>query len=176
MSDVEKRLTAERVAVAEKPASAKPASAKPPAGAPASKPAAATTTPKQRGFLEVEFTENTVIFEEGDPGDAAYLIVQGHVEIRKGMRTSNPQTLADLNHGDVFGEMALFDDRPRMAEAIARSPVKVIAIRREEFDRRLETVDPVMRSITRYLVKRVRNMADEFIKRKDPGWGQWKQD
>lgn len=135
-----------------------------------------TSKPPKTGFETVRHGENKVIFEEGDPGDAAYLIVRGQVEIRKGMKTSNPHTLAVLSSNDIFGEMALFDDSPRMAEAVSRTPVELVAIKRDEFNRRLDTIDPVMKTISVYLVNRVRHMADEFMKRKDPSWGQWKKD
>lgn len=128
------------------------------------------------GFKVVSYESNQVIFEEGAPGDAAYLITKGSVEIRKGTKSSNPQTLAHLGVNDIFGEMALFDNAPRMAEAIARSPVDLVAITHDEFHRRLSSIDPVIRSITTYLVSRVRNMADEFQRRKDPDWGKWKKD
>lgn len=134
------------------------------------------TEPSNIGFQVVSYENNEVIFEEGAPGDAAYLITKGSVEIRKGTKSSNPQTLAHLGVNDIFGEMALFDSAPRMAEAIARSPVELVAITHDEFHRRLSSVDPVIRSITTYLVSRVRNMADEFQRRKDPDWGHWKKD
>ena len=134
--------------------------------------------PKQvkTGFESISLDANKVIFEEGEPGDAAYMIVHGQVEIRKGMKSSNPQTLAVLGRNDIFGEMALFDDSPRMAEAVTRSRVELIAIGRDEFHKRLNAIDPVMKSITVYLVNRVRTMANEFMRRKDPNWGQWKKD
>lgn len=130
----------------------------------------------ETGFETVHFEANQVIFEEGDEGDAAYLILKGQVEIRKGMKTSNPQPLALLKKNDIFGEMALFDNRPRMAEAMARTSVELIAIKRDEFHRRLETIDPVIRTISLYLVGRVRAMADQFMKRKDTSWSSWKKD
>jgi len=127
------------------------------------------------GFDTVHYAAHRVIFEEGEPGDAAYLIARGQVEIRKGMKSSNPQTLAVLTKGDIFGEMALFDDSPRMAEAMAKTNVELIAIRRDEFNRRLDTIDPVIKTISVYLVSRVRQMANDFMKRKDPNWASWKK-
>ncbi|MBF0249621.1 MAG: cyclic nucleotide-binding domain-containing protein [Alphaproteobacteria bacterium] len=118
----------------------------------------------------MKFEANTIIFHEGDRGEAAFLIVKGMVEIRKGMQTSNPQILATLERNEIFGEMALFDDRPRMAEALARTNVEVIAIDRAEFRARLAAMDPVMRNMTTFLVSRVRTMADEFMRRKNNSW------
>lgn len=149
MTDHEKRLFAE----------AKPE----PQDARSEKP----SKPDNAGFETVHFEKNQVIFKEGDPGDAVYLIVHGMVDIRKGVMSEAPKTLATLTRGDIFGEMALFDDSPRMAEAFAHSAVEVIAIDREEFNRRLNSMDPVIKSITVYLVSRVRHMADEFMSRKE---------
>lgn len=128
------------------------------------------------GFDKVRFRENVSVFDEGDEGDAAYLILSGKVEIRKGVRTSSPQKLAELGKGDAFGEMALFDDSPRMAQAITRSEVELIRISRDEFLRRLQSIDPIMRTTVLYMVKRVRDMANEFMRRKGINWEEWRKE
>ena len=117
-------------------------------------------------FSQMTFAANAVIFDEGDKGDAAYLIRDGQVEIRKGTHTSEPQKLAILKKGDVLGELALFDGRPRMAGAVALTKVKAIRISRKEFLDRLATMDPSMKGIVLTMVSRVRKMADEFMRRK----------
>lgn len=122
-----------------------------------------------KGFERRMIHTHTTIFGEGQPGDNAYLIVTGKVEIRKGTLSEYPQVVATLGPGDVVGEMALFDDRPRMAEAIAVADTEVIVIAREEFQRRLEEMNPVMRRILHLMVGRVRSMTDEFMKRKGDG-------
>jgi|GEM_PF-1789151 len=137
---------------------------------------AASTDAVLPGFDRMRFSNGETIFQEKDCGDAAYLIVVGHVEVRKGLHSSNPQTLAKLGRGDVFGELAMFDDSPRMAEAIARSPVEVIRISRGEFLKRLNGIDPVMKAIVLYMVKRVRAMSDDKVRKEDPDWGNWSKD
>lgn len=129
------------------------------------------------GFDKARFQQHEIVFDEGDIGDSAYLIQAGHVEIRKGVKSSAPHTLATLGKGDVFGEMALFDDSPRMAQVVAISNVEAIRISRSEFLARLDSVDPVMRTTILYMVQRVRNMADEFLNRKTGvEWHQWRTD
>ena len=59
--------------------------------------------------------EGTLIFQEGDKADGLFIIKNGKVGIRLGNRT-----LADLTVNSIFGEMALIDDAPRSATAIAR--------------------------------------------------------
>ena len=128
------------------------------------------------GFGKVAFKNHEIIFDEGDVGDAAYLIISGSVEIRKGVLSDHPHSLAMLKNGEAFGEMALFDDSVRMAQAMARSDVIAIRISRDEFARRLESVDPIMRTTIFYMVKRVRDMASEFMLRKGSDWNDWRKD
>jgi CRP-like cAMP-binding protein len=99
-------------------------------------------------------------------GKVVYLIMRGQVEIRRGVRTSYPRVVATLGPGDICGEMALFDDRPRMASAVTVSDCELVAVSREEFVKRLEDMNPVMRRILQIMVGRVRSMTDEFMTRK----------
>ena len=121
---------------------------------------------EQQNFSRVVFEAHKTVFDEGDKGDSVYMIISGEVEIRKGTNTNNPHILAVLGKGDVFGEMALFDERPRMAAAITRETTEALRISRQEFSTRLKEIDPVMRSMIVYLVNRVRHMSDEFMRRK----------
>jgi CRP-like cAMP-binding protein len=119
-----------------------------------------------KSFERRSIRANTTIFGEGQPGDNAYLIVTGKIEVRKGTLSEFPQVVATLGPGDIVGEMALFDERPRMAEAVTAEDSEVIVIAREEFARRLQDMNPVMRRVLQIMVGRVRSMTDEFMKRK----------
>lgn len=131
---------------------------------------------EESAFKKLDFSANSVIFDEGEAGDAAYMIRAGQVEIRKGAQSSNPQSLAVLTKGDVIGELALFDDRPRMATAICLTDVVAISISRDKFHELMSTMDPAMERIVLTMVKRVREMADEFMRRKtDVDWINWKK-
>ncbi len=131
---------------------------------------------EESAFKKVSFSANSVIFEEGAAGDAAYMIRSGRVEIRKGAQSSNPQILAELKKGDVVGELALFDDRPRMASAVCLTDVVAISISRKKFHELMSTMDPAMEGIVLTMVKRVREMADEFMRRKaGVDWINWKK-
>jgi len=124
-----------------------------------------------KSFERLAIESHTTIFSEGEPGDNAYLIVSGHVEIRKGAGRGEPHVVAVLGPGDVVGEMALFDERPRMAEAVTVEETEVIIVAREEFLKRLNEMNPVMRRMLQIMVGRVSSMTDEFMKRK--GESQW---
>ena len=117
-------------------------------------------------FRRKRFGAGAVLFEEGDEGDEVFLITEGEVEIRRDTGGADPHILARLGKGDVFGELALFDDAPRMATVIAVAPTVCNIISREEFDKRLQEMDPVMRGITTLMVRRVRRLTDEVMARK----------
>ena len=126
-----------------------------------------------KAFGKQTIKANTTIFTEGEPGDTAFLIVQGKVEIRKGMASDYPKVVAVMEDGDIVGEMALFDERPRMATAVSATDLEVIPISRDDFKKRLKEMNPVMRRILMIMVSRVRGMTDEFMRRK--GETKWNE-
>ena len=126
-----------------------------------------------KAFGKQTIKANTTIFTEGEPGDTAFLIVQGKLDIRKGMASDYPKVVAVLEDGDIVGEMALFDERPRMATAVSATDLEVIPISRDDFKKRLKEMNPVMRRILMIMVSRVRGMTDEFMRRK--GETKWNE-
>ena len=113
--------------------------------------------------------------KEGETGDAAFVIVKGKVEIRVDQFGSKPQSLATRTSGDVIGELALFDNKPHMASAVAIEDTVVNAMSRDEFHRRLEEMDPAMRGIMKLMVRRTREMADGLMKEETPvNWADWR--
>ncbi len=59
---------------------------------------------------------NTVLFHEGDAGEEMFIIQSGRVKISKRIRGVE-KTLATLEKGEFFGEMAILNDKPRSASA-----------------------------------------------------------
>ena len=74
----------------------------------------------------------TNLIEEGDPGDAAYIVVDGEFEVVKKSIHSDI-VIAVREAGEVFGEMALIDQAPRMATVRATRSSKVLKISDETF-------------------------------------------
>jgi uncharacterized membrane protein len=75
----------------------------------------------------------TLVFNRGDRGDAMYLIEGGSVRIYIVDEDGDEVTLAELEQGDFFGEMALVDGQPRAAFAAAASNARLAELRREDF-------------------------------------------
>ena len=103
------------------------------------------------------FEENEFLFEEGDDGDCAYIIEAGSVElsIDKGDRIL---VIATLGAGDVLGEMAIIDKRPRTASARATEETHAIAIPLDYIEQKIESADPTVRLFLRLIMDRYRDI------------------
>lgn len=83
-------------------------------------------------FLK-DYRKSDVIFEEGSSGEEMYLIRTGRVALKKQQANGKTVTLAVLKPGDLFGEMALVDDAPRSASAVAIEDTQLITLDRAKF-------------------------------------------
>jgi hypothetical protein len=112
-------------------------------------------------MTEQEFAAGHVFFRPGDPGDRAYLLHDGQVELLAG--TAEPFTRVGLfAPGDVFGEMALIEERPRTLTARAVTACQVSTMTRDEFEHQL-THDPARtRQHLRALFERLRSLTARF--------------
>jgi len=72
------------------------------------------------------------LFRQGDEGTALYIILQGRIKISVSRRTDTV-TLAILGQGEFLGEMALLDDLPRSADAMALEDSHLYALNRKDF-------------------------------------------
>ncbi len=107
------------------------------------------------------FREGEVIFEEGGPGDYACMVMQGEIGIYKNLRSEAPLHLAILYKGDIFVEMALFDASVPTASAKSDTESICLAVSKQEFDRRLDNTDPIIKSMMQCMMGRVRSISDE---------------
>lgn len=87
---------------------------------------------------EKKAKKNELIFKEGDIGDAFYLIVTGSVRISTLVPGVGEEALTILREGEYFGEMALIDDAPRSASAIANDETMLLHIGKKDFRQLLE--------------------------------------
>jgi CRP-like cAMP-binding protein len=85
---------------------------------------------------EHAYADGQLVFAEGDPGDSMYFILEGRVRIEKRAQATHAvtKTLTVLETGDYFGEMALFDQKPRSASAVAAGPARILRLPKAGFD------------------------------------------
>ena len=112
----------------------------------------------------VRLNEGDVIFREGDPGDSLYLIGQGSVQISKRGRGGAQETLAFIQSGNFFGEMALLDGKPRSAMATAAESTVLGTVTEETFQHILELApNRLHMNFLRSVSERLRQVNSHFI-------------
>jgi CRP/FNR family cyclic AMP-dependent transcriptional regulator len=84
--------------------------------------------PTGNGIETLSFKAGDIIFREGDNALDLFVIRSGQVRIQIGNRT-----VAELSPDTIFGEMALIDDQPRSATAIAVTDVELVAVSEKQF-------------------------------------------
>ncbi len=108
----------------------------------------------QSGDMFVEVAAGQTVFREGDPGTEMYIIESGCIDILRIDRGKTP--LATLEAGDFFGEMAVLEDQPRFATAVATAPTRLLKIDRGAFTDVLSSNVEIAVRIMRKLTARLR--------------------
>ncbi len=100
------------------------------------------------------YPKDTMIFSEGQPGEELYIIQKGSVKITK-IVDNNEVLLAVLKQGDIFGEMALLEAKPRSASAVAYEECQLLAVNKENFQRMVSTQPQIVTRLTQLLAERI---------------------
>ncbi|MHB8620251.1 MAG: Crp/Fnr family transcriptional regulator [Chloroflexota bacterium] len=108
------------------------------------------------------FRRGDVIFRKDDAGYTLYLIVSGAVKISVSSDEGEEMILTIMTAGHFFGELALFDEEPRSADAEAIEPTEVLTLLREDFLRVVEKRPRVAIQLLRVLSRHIRD-TDEAL-------------
>ena len=105
---------------------------------------------------EVSLEPGEELFAEGSPGDRAYVIEDGQLEIITNS-SGREVLLAVRESGEVIGEMSLLEDTPRSASVRARDSVRLLAIHKEQLDELLESSPSAARALLVTVLGRFRS-------------------
>lgn len=105
------------------------------------------------------FRRGEVICHEGDPGDTAHLIDKGHVAVRITTPLGDVATVRVLGPGELFGEMAALDERPRMATIVALRPTETWSLHRRVIDELRREQRSVDRTLLHNALDEVRRLS-----------------
>ena len=100
------------------------------------------------------YAKDSIIFCEGEPGDELFVIQKGSVKIIK-ITENNEILLAVLKTGDIFGEMALLESKPRAAGAVAYEDCQLMAVNRANFQHMIKTQPQLIARLTTLLAERI---------------------
>jgi CRP/FNR family cyclic AMP-dependent transcriptional regulator len=101
----------------------------------------------------LEEPEGTILTAEGESGNEFIIVLDGEVEVRQG-----GEVIATRGAGDYFGEIALLDHRPRTATIIAKTPVEIEVIGRQEFTGMLAEVPELAGKIMATMAQRLADL------------------
>jgi CRP-like cAMP-binding protein len=107
--------------------------------------------------LTRDYPKDTMIFSEAQSGADMFIIQSGEVAISK-VVDGNEVTLALLHKGDMFGEMALLENKPRSASAIAHSDCKLMVVNLANFNQMVTTQPQLISRLTTTLAERLWSM------------------
>jgi EAL domain-containing protein (putative c-di-GMP-specific phosphodiesterase class I) len=113
-------------------------------------------------IIKNAYEAGSVIIEQGDEGDCAYIVDQGLVEIFV-MQDGEKIVLALLSDGDIFGEMALISGAARSASARAVIPTTLTVINMAVFQDLLAQSDPVISLLLRVLLERFQDAQSKLL-------------
>ena len=119
---------------------------------------------KARALLEQygrPFAQGQVLFREGDPASAAYLLQSGRVRLLKRVRMVE-RSLSILHTGDLFGEGALLDGAVRSSTAVALSEGVALVLDRPALREIVERIPALSERILTQLVRRLRDAEDQI--------------
>ncbi len=103
-----------------------------------------------------------VVFHEGDPGNALFVVVSGHVHIERAADDGSLVHIARRGPGDHFGELALLDALPRSADAVADDTCELLVLARPDLKRFCETHPATAWVMLQGLAMRLREATDRI--------------
>lgn len=107
-------------------------------------------------FTLIEKNENDIIFKKGDPGLSIYIIQEGNIKITTHAIDGDELILAVLHKGDFFGEMTMFDQATRTANAIVYDHAVILEMSRKNFINLIKAHPDIAISMLGELGKRLR--------------------
>lgn len=111
------------------------------------------TDPPTGASMNRSYKDNVMIFCEYEPGNELYIIQSGRVKITK--LVDEEVLLAVLKPGDIFGEMAILDNKPRSASAISFGDVSVLAINKSNFEGMVQAQPQLATRLIQLLSERI---------------------
>lgn len=123
---------------------------------------------------EATAKKGEMLFKEGEPGDAVYVVLEGHVEVLKQDKGGGQQTLAKMGDGSVLGEMSLVVGQPtRSASALAVTDLKLLKMSTSRFSKLLKTDNvgalKVVHNLAQVLSRRLHLMDEKLVDLMDKG-------
>jgi len=109
---------------------------------------------------EVKLSRGEHLFMEGDDGDALYVVIEGKMKLTRAAADGRENLLSVVGPGEMFGELSLFDPRPRTSSASAVTDAALASLKHEALIPLLRERPEVSLHMLRQLARRLRRAND----------------
>jgi len=114
----------------------------------------------RRQMSEVKLSRGEHLFNEGDDGDALYVVLDGKMKLTRQAADGRENLLSVIGPGEMFGELSLFDPRPRTSTASAVTDAVLAGLKHEALISWLQQHPEVSLHLLRALAQRLRRAND----------------
>lgn len=115
----------------------------------------------RKGALGKEYSDQEIICHQGEPGDCMYVIQSGEVEVIR-EEGDIVVTVGELETGDVFGEMAIFEKQPRSATVRSKGTTRVLTLDKRSFLKRVHEDPSLAYKIMQKMSHTIRLLDEEL--------------
>ena len=124
----------------------------------------------RKSELGHEYADREVICNQGEQGDRMFVIQTGNAEAVR-IEGDSEVVLGELEAGDVFGEMSIFDKQPRSATVRAKGSTRVLTLDKRAFLKRVHEDPSLAYQIMKKMSLRIRRLDEKLmdLKRNHPG-------
>ncbi len=118
-----------------------------------------------RYLSEEELPAGHVVFEDNAPGEHLYFVKSGRLQVSKTLANGQEVVLGEMGPGEMFGEMALLEEKPRSARVSTCTPASLLAMSRQAFDILIEHHPTVSVQLLKIISARLRqsNTQQEIL-------------
>src|SRR5690349_7074738 len=113
---------------------------------------------------EQSFRDGQEIFKEGDAGDGVYVVKDGLVELSAVVGQNSRQVFSLVAPGEMFGEVAVIDDKPRSESALAKQNTVVYFISRDDLLKLIERSPSLALGLLREISHRLREFDRQYLR------------
>ena len=112
---------------------------------------------------EEDHGKDEIVVREGELGDTMFLIISGEVSVIRNYEAQDETVIATIGQDDYFGEMALFEDKPRSATVRTNTESKLLVLGKLEFEEIMREFPQISINICRVFSQRIRELQKKFL-------------
>ncbi len=114
-----------------------------------------------------EFKADDIIFHQGEPGDDMHVLLSGRVAVYLNSFNGFPIQVAEMEPGNIFGEMSILEGLPRSATVIALEDSVTIAFKKDNFRQFIRKQPEMTYKLLKILSSRIRVLNDQLSQKKE---------